>query len=189
MIKVNLLRTQRPPRRGAAVSKKPLPRTAIMLLAAVLLPIAGVAAYWFSLNGQIGSLAGRRDQLRVENQRLQDLKTQLAEFEKKTQERQERIRIIERLKENQTGPVLLLNHVLQSIPTDAAIWLTNLEQKGERVQIQGFTVRGESIPDFMSNLAASGYFKTVDLELYEDQQKEAARFTLICMTNYKAPTE
>jgi len=51
-------------------------------------------------------------------------------------------------------------------------------------------VRGEAVPDFMSNLAATGFFRTVDLELYEDQQKgEAAKFVLVCITNTKAPTE
>jgi Tfp pilus assembly protein PilN len=192
MIKVNLLRPQTAAKRGGpTLPKKPLPRTALILLAVILLPVAGVAAYWFSLNGQIGNLTIRRDALREENRRLQDLKKQLAEYEKKKQERQSRIQVIERLRENQTGPVLLLNHVIHSIPANAIMWLTDLDQKGERVQITGYTVYGESVPDFMNNLATSGFFKTVDLEIYEDQQKDkqAAKFVLVCMTNLRPPTE
>jgi Tfp pilus assembly protein PilN len=192
MIKVNLLRGQTAPKRGGpALPKKPFSRTPLLFLAAIALPLAGVAAYWYSLKGEVATLTTRRDQLRTQSRRLEDLKKQLAEFEKKKLERQNRIQVIEQLKENQTGPVLLLSHVIQSIPTDATLWLTNLDQKGERVQITGFTRRGESIPDFMSNLAGSGYFRTVDLELYEDQQrdKQAAKFVLVCTTNFKAPTE
>jgi Tfp pilus assembly protein PilN len=190
MIKVNLLRTQTAPKRGPAISKKPFQRSALLLVAALLLPIGGLSVWWFSLNSQIGSLTVRRDQLRVENQRLEGLKKQLVEFEKKKQERMSRINLIESLRANQTGPVLLLNHVIHSLPLNSVIWLTGMEQKGDRVRITGFTARGESVPDFMSKLAATGFFRTVDLELFEDQQKdEAARFVLVCITNIKAPTE
>lgn len=192
MIKVNLLRTLTAAKRsGPALPKKPLPRTALILPLVVLLPAAGVGAYWYMVSRQVDDLTARRNQLRIENQRLQDLKKQLAEFEAKKQERQSRIRVIEQLRQNQTGPVLLLNHVIHSIPEKSVMWLTDLEQKGERVQITGYTVYGDSLPDFMSNLAAGGFFRTVDLEIYEDQQKEkqAARFVLVCTTNLKAPTE
>jgi hypothetical protein len=63
------------------------------------------------------------------------------------------------------------------------------------VRITGYTVRGDTVPDFMSNLTATGFFKTVDLELYEDQQQKdsqqrhAAKFTLICVSARKTPTE
>ncbi len=192
MIKVNLLRTLTAAKRsGPTLPKKPLPRTAWILPLVVLLPAAGIGVYWYVLGRQVDNLTTRRNELRIENQRLQDLKKQLAEFEAKKQERQSRIEVIERLRQNQTGPVLLLNHVIHSIPEKSVMWLTDLEQKGERVQITGYTVYGDSLPDFMSNLAATGFFRTVDLEIYEDQQKEkqAARFVLVCMTNLKAPTE
>jgi len=74
----------------------------------------------------------------------------------------QRIRIIERLKENQTGPVLLLNHVLQSIPTDAAIWLTNLEQKGGAGRVQSFN----GYPDF--HPTRIGEFNPVAHQVRED---------------------
>jgi Tfp pilus assembly protein PilN len=144
---------------------------------------------WYYLHSQIGNLTGSRDKLRVENTRLQELRKQIDEYEKMKRERQSRIDIIEQLKVNQTGPVLLLNHVIQSIPTNAALWLTSLDQKGDQIRISGFTLRGESIPDFMSNLSATGFFRTVDLELYEDQLKEAAKFTLLCVSERKTRTE
>jgi Tfp pilus assembly protein PilN len=98
--------------------------------------------------------------------------------------RQSRIEVIEKLKEFQTGPVLLLNHVIHSIPANANLWLTAMDQKGDRVQIVGFAQRSEAIPDFMSSLAASGYFESVDLELIEEQ-KDAAKFSLLCVSTQK----
>ncbi|MBM3791329.1 MAG: hypothetical protein FJW35_13420 [Acidobacteria bacterium] len=189
MIKVNLLKTHTGPKSSPALPKKPAPYAALALLVIILLPVAGLAAWWFTLNGQIGSLTSHRDELRVENQRLEALKKQLDEYEKKKKERQSRIQVIERLKTNQTGPVLLLSHVIHSIPVNSVLWLTELEQQGDRIRIEGQTTRGESIPDFMSGLTATGFFKTVDLELYEDQDKGAAKFRLVCMTANRAPSE
>ncbi len=185
MIKVNLLRepTIRIHKSVVTPTTSPTGWLALAVLALVAVVLAGT---WYYLQSQIDELSGSRDKLRVENMRLQELRKQIDRFEKMKQERQSRIDIIEQLKTNQTGPVLLLNHVLHSIPTSAALWLTALDQKGDQVRITGFTVSGETIPDFMSNLSATGFFRTVDLELYEDQEKEPAKFTLLCVSNHKS---
>jgi len=182
MIKVNLLREPaiRTRKSVVAPTTSPVGWLALAVLAAVGVILAGA---WLYLHSQIETLSGSRDALRVENMRLQELRKQIDRFEAMKRERQSRIDIIEQLKTNQTGPVLLLNHVLRSIPTRAALWLTALDQKGDQVRISGLTVSGETIPDFMSNLSATGLFRTVDLELYEDQLKDPAKFTLLCISN------
>jgi Tfp pilus assembly protein PilN len=188
MIKVNLLRDQtvQPRKVSAAPATSPM---GWLMLAALVLVLAGLGGTWFYLQKQIEDLSASRGRLTAEETRLQGLKKQIDQFEKMKRERMNRIDIIKQLKVNQTGPVLLMNHLIRSIPTGAVLWLTNLEQKGDQVRITGFTARGETIPDFMSNLSATGYFKSVDLELYEDQQKEAARFTLVCVSAPKKSTE
>jgi Tfp pilus assembly protein PilN len=191
MIKVNLLRTHTGGRKKmrAPTMKLALPRVAVVAVAMIVLVAGGLGAWWYLLSTDIQALTVTRDELRIENARLQELKRQLDEFEKKKQDRQARIDLIEQLRAFQTGPVLLLNHVIQSIPGNAQLWLTLVEQRGDRIEITGHTTRGETLPDFMSNLSDSGYFRTVDLELFEDQQKESAKFTLVCITTRKAPTE
>jgi len=189
MIKVNLLKDQAVRTRKKSIAKPSASRVGLLMTAVLILVGLGLGTSWYYLHTQIVSLTGSRDQLRLESVRLQGLKKQIDQFEKMKTERQSRINVIEQLKANQTGPVLLLNHVIHSIPTSAALWLTGLEQKGDQIRITGFTVRGETIPDFMSNLAATGYFKSVDLELYEDQQKDSARFALVCVAAPRTSTE
>ena len=96
--------------------------------------------------------------------------------------------MIERLKESQSGPVLLMNNVIQSIPRSSALWLTSMDQKGDRIQITGFTKHSEVIPDLLTNLSASGYFENVDLELLEDP-KDTAKFQLVCTAKHSSPAE
>ena len=189
MIKVNLLRehTGRIKTRKIVVAPT-VNRTGIIALVIFLVTAGGLWGWWYYLNNQLVTLKDRRDHLRIENTRLQSLKKQITEYEKAKKQLQGRIDVIEQLQENQSSPVLLLNHVIQSIPRDASLWLTVMDQKGDRVQITGFTPKAESIPDFMTSLTATGFFRTVDLESFEDQ-KEAAKFTLLCMTKRKGVKE
>jgi type IV pilus assembly protein PilN len=192
MIKVNLLRDQTASTRIITRTTTASP-VGLMMLGAIVLVAAAIGTTWYFLRHEIDGLTVVRNRLNVENTRLQGLRKEIDRYEQLRRERQSRVDIIEQLKTNQTGPVRLLNQVIRSIPTSAAVWLTALEQKGDQVRITGFTVRGETIPDFMSNLSATGYFKTVDLELYEDQDKgnkdNAAKFTLVCVSSQRKRAE
>jgi type IV pilus assembly protein PilN len=189
VIKVNLLKEQ-----GERVRKpayRPTPsRSGILFAAIFIVVVAAVAGYWYYLQHNMQTLTETRDRLRTDNARLLQWKKEIAEFEKLKKLRERRIQIIEQLKQSQTGPVTLLNQVIASMPKDNTVWLTLLDQKSERVQIGGFTLRNEALPDFMTNLMATGYFKTVDLELFEEaKDKDAARFSLICTSAAKPVAE
>jgi Tfp pilus assembly protein PilN len=187
MIRVNLLRDQTARVRRSAV-KPTVSRTGLLMLLAFLVVAGGLGTWWWSLTTQVEQQRTKRDQLRLDSAKLEGLKKQLDQYEKKKALRQSRIDVIEKLKENQTGPVRLLSHVIESMPAGESVWLTLLDQKGDRVQITGYAVRGESIPGFLSNLSRSGFFKTVDLESMEDD-KTAARFSLVCTVARKATAE
>ncbi len=178
MIKVNLLIDQTV-RVRRTFAKPAVSRTGLVFLAVFLLAAGGMGTWYFYVKHQIKVSKEKQRILRAEEARLQELKKEIDRFEKLKQQRLSRIEVIERLKENQKGPVLLLNTIIQSMPRDGLVWLTNLTQKDGRVKIVGYTRHTEVIPDFMSNLAAGGIFQTVDLELIESQ-KEASKFSLIC---------
>lgn len=189
MIKVNLLRDHTVSSRKTSVTPS-VSRMGLVLLAIFLVLVGGLGAYWYSVSREIASLTQTRKRLREENNRLQSLKKEIDKYQQLKQLQQSRIEVIEKLKEFQTGPVNLLNHLIQSMPRDSSLWLTLLDQKGERIVIRGYALRNEAIADFMSNLAATGFFRSVDLELLEnDKDKEASKFSLICMGPRKLPAE
>ncbi len=188
MIKVNLLKDQTVRVRRAV--KLPAPSQMGLLLMGLALLCAGAMGFWwYRLDTQIGSLTQLRNRLRIESDRLQALKKEIDKFDHLKQLTQSRIEVIETLKENQTGPVNLLNRVIQSMPRDASLWLSSIDQKADRIQIKGLALRSESVPDLMASLSATGYFKSVDLETLEagkEAGKDADRFSLICVSNAKA---
>jgi Tfp pilus assembly protein PilN len=191
MIKVNLLR-QQAVRVQAKAPASPISHMGLLILAGFIVLAGAMGFWWYSVTREIAQLTETREKLRMEEKRLQQLKKEIAEFDKVKQLLQSRIQVIEKLKEAQTGPVQLLSHVILSIPRDTNLWLTQLDQKGDRIQIVGFAQRGESIPDFMTNLASGGIFKSVELEVMQvekEKEKEASKFSLICTSVRKAPTE
>jgi Tfp pilus assembly protein PilN len=188
MIKVNLLRDQPARMRKQTFVKPTVSRMGLILTAIFLLVAGGMGSWYFYINNQVKTFTEKRNKLRIEEARLQALKKEIEKFEKMKRLRQSRIDVIEKLKEDQTGPVLLLNNVLQSIPQDGVMWLTSLTQKDDRIKIVGFAQNTEAIPDFMSNLTASGIFQVVDLEGIESQ-KDASKFSLICTSAKTQPAE
>ena len=187
MIKVNLLRDQTV-RVRKTVPKPTVSRMMLLFIALFLLLAGGMGAWWYHLDLQVKVLTESRDKLRIEYARLEALKKEIDRFEKMKQLRQSRIDVIERLKENQKGPVLLLNDVIDSIPSNGPLWLTALDQKEDRIKIVGYARHNEAVADFMSNLSATGFFKSVDLELLESE-KDASKFSLLCTSMRKQQSE
>ena len=187
MIRVNLLRDQTLRVRKPVIHPT-VSRMGLVLLVLLALLVAALGLWWYSVDHQIKSLAVTRDKLRVENARLTSLKKEIGEFEKLKRLRESRIDVIEKLKEHQSDPVILLNYIIRSVPREPALWLTLLDQKGERIQIVGYAERNDAIPDFMNNLSQTGFFRSVDLESIEEE-KDAAKFSLTCIHTRKLPTE
>jgi len=187
MIKVNLFHDKTRKVRKAA-AKPAVARTGALLVVLLVLPLAAVGAWWYEIRGEVQSLTVSRSRLRAENARLQEIKKDIQKYETLKGQYQSRIDVIEQLKQSQSGPVLLMNNVIQSIPRSSSLWLTAVDQKGERIQITGYTRYSDVIPDLLTNLAASGYFENVDLELIEDP-KDLAKFQLVCTTKRTTPAE
>ena len=187
MIKVNLLRDQTVKARRPAMAPE-VSRTGLMITAGFLLLAGGLGGTWYYLDRDITNLVARGQELDRQSKELDDLRKQVDDYAKKKKLRQSRIEIIEKLKELQTGPVLLLNNVIHAVPREGSIWLTLLDQKGDTVRVGGFAARPEALPGFISTLARSGFFKSVDLEDVTEE-KDAASFRLVCLLARKKATE
>jgi len=70
---------------------------------------------------------------------------------------------IDSLKQNQEGPVRLLDELNRRLPEQ--IWLTRLQTAGNLITLRGFSLSQTSIGDFMGSLGASPYFNTVKLKI------------------------
>jgi Tfp pilus assembly protein PilN len=187
MIKVNLLRDHAV-RKRKKLGNLNISRAWLIFLASVVIVIGASGIFTLYINRQIDTGEKKRAELKREEDRLKVLQKEIEKFERLKQLRQSRIDVIEKLKDNQAGPVLLLNTIIESIPKDGVLWLNSLSQKADLIKIVGQTQQPEIIPDFMNNLTVSKIFKTVDLD-YIDSQKDASKFSLTCVSIKKSQAE
>jgi Tfp pilus assembly protein PilN len=181
MIKVNLLRDHA----IAVEQEKPVSSTSgtswtgFLYIAAAAIIAAVLWWMWYDSGKQINKAKARGQELQRDLDAMKALQEQFVELERKKQERQGRINIIEKLLETQKGPVSLMNAVIQAVPQNRDIWLTSLEQTTSGIKIKGTTPNPELLPDFMNDLEKSGIFGSVDIEQIE-RKDEISNFSILC---------
>jgi Tfp pilus assembly protein PilN len=120
----------------------------------------------------------------VENQRLAEVKAKYEASKRKADLYDRRVKVIDELKEQQSGPVNLLNLVADTVNKTEAVWLETMTDDGKNLNFTGTALSPNSVADLMTNLRKTGAFKTVEIkETTQDTQikeVQAFKFELIC---------
>jgi len=147
-------------------------------IAMVLVAILGVGIHY------VATASNLRAEERLQEEILRKQKEQLAEIDKFKQEKkeyEEKIAVIDRLKERQQGPVHILDEISRNLPDK--VWLTGLQQKGGDLTIKGSALTIGDIVVFVGRLKESKYFSS-ELEIKESSQtkiadQEVYQFTIV----------
>jgi len=172
MIRINLIsQTREKPRRRASTGlvgsgqKITVACTLILALAAL-----GVGWWYWTLRREANQLTDDIAAAEQETARLQTLIVQVRQFEERKKQLEQRVTLIEVLRRGQSSPVHVLDAVSRSVPE--MLWLTQLEQKGADLTIEGRCMTLTSISDFVDNLGRSGWFKK-PVEIVDSQLEVA----------------
>src|SRR6266542_52019 len=172
MIRINLLQVERTakPKRGSplqfgSLSQKMPLISSLILVAAIV--YVGYGAWSLYLRDQ--QLDQELTQARQDEARLAPVLKQVEEFEARQKQLQQRVTLIEELRRGQAVPVHLLDKVSRSMPD--RLWLTDMKQTGDSVQMDGQTSTLTSLADFVGNLENSGYFTRPVEIISSDEQK------------------
>jgi type IV pilus assembly protein PilN len=92
-----------------------------------------------------------------ETTRLHSVIQQVQQFEQRKAQLQQRVVLIEQLRQGQTGPVHMLDQISKALPP--MLWLTTLKQSDADVVIEGKATSLTGLSEFVSSLETSGYFK------------------------------
>jgi type IV pilus assembly protein PilN len=156
MIRINLLATER---RGAKAASPGLQDGQKMMVIGSLLLVLTIALlgwrFW-SLREQQAEVARQIDAATREEQRLQEILKQVQDFENRRKVLESRVALIDELRKGQTAPVHMIDQVSKALPD--MTWLTNMNQTGYALTIQGRCLTLTSLSDFVGNLEASHYF-------------------------------
>lgn len=162
MIRINLLSEGRRPaavRKARSESFLESEQAAAVLLV-VGLVVAGLvpaAAWWWLTNSQIKS---NEEEIAEAQREVDELAAIIAEVEgyKATQRELERkIEVINDLRNNQRGPVQVMDAISRALPE--LLWLDNMNLNANSVRLTGRAFNTNAVASFMDNLDAVPEFQ------------------------------
>jgi len=190
MIRINLLGRARP---KAARQAVPLEATLqVVFFAAALLVALSVLYYnWHSTNQQVVEVRLHIQKQTGEKARLEQLKTQVDEFERQKVVLQQRINIIEELQRNRTGGQELLDALANTVTRTDTLWLTSMSRQGTSLTLVGTAGSINAVANFITQLKHSGYFDQIEIKESTQDPKNVAiqTFTFTLTAQFSLPQE
>jgi len=156
MIRINLLGTERKQAKKATsfdLGQRLTVACSLILVATVM----GIGWWFWTLNNESARVDAEIVARTAEAARLQSLLAEVQRFEAQRSQLQQRVQLIEQLRSGQSVPVQLLDHVSKSLPE--MLWLTDMNQEGGAVTIQGRSTTLIALSDFVANLGNGGFLK------------------------------
>ena len=171
MIKINLVREGRAVRgAGAAPGMAAVAAVGAAAPSNInnLLVIGGLVAGvvigggWWVIERQ--KLSGKRDEVaskQVEAQRLEAIIKEVEGYQKQKDSLQKRIDLINQLKQNQKGPVKIMDRISQDLPD--LVWLDKMSLSGGLITLSGRGLNPNAIANFVENVKNDPLFEEPDL--------------------------
>jgi Tfp pilus assembly protein PilN len=166
MIRINLLgkvkvKAARPKvRRGVPTQILQL----VMLICIVVLSVGSIFFWERALSQRDELLEKEINRAKKEKTRQENLLKENEIFEKRRKLLENRVNVIEDLKNNQSGPVRVLDVLSDCVQKTEGLWLKDLTQKDNLITLNGMVMGTPSvIADFITNLEQIGKFKNINL--------------------------
>lgn len=166
MIKINLVREGRAvrgagaaPAAAAAAGGGPggarINNVLIGVFAALGLVVA--LGYWFWQKRELSQREEIVQQRTVEADKLEAIIKEVEAYQKRKDSLQQRIDLINQLKQNQKGPVRILDQISRDLPD--LVWLDTMSIVGGRVSLAGRGLNPNAIALFIENVKNDPYFE------------------------------
>jgi len=168
MIKVNLLDSITDKTSVAAFETRvanPRMQGRLVLLVIIALTGLGIMFDWTSANSAHAEVTAELKRQQEQAARMEAIKREQGELEKKTQDIQTRINAIKTLRASQQGPVAVLSAINSRLPRIADFRLESIEQKGGDLILKGDSPNESAVTQFGRSLEfSSGLFSNVSIE-------------------------
>ena len=153
MIRINLLGVERTKTRKLPTFTVQAQQITVACTLILVSSAAGVGWWFWTLKQAKAQVEADIVAAQQQQRQLQPVLAEVKQFEGQRAQLQQRVQLIEQLRAGQTIPVQLLDHLSRSIPE--LLWLTDMEQKGDALTIQGRSNTLAATADFVTNLGNS----------------------------------
>lgn len=187
MIKVNLLVEAR----AEKVTRQPLISIGSLsganvnnyiILGLLLIGLGAVGFRYWQLDSKRKEIRAEIAVNQKEFERLKPIIDEVEAFKKKNAELKRKIEVIEQLKQNQQGPVRIMDEISKALPD--LLWLDHLNLSGTTITIRGQALNENAVANFISNLASSPFFQEPALNIMRQDAKGVFSFDLACTFSY-----
>lgn len=168
MIKINLVREGRAvrgagatPAAAAAAAPGASNINNILILALVVLGALAALGYWFLQKRALDERKSIVSQRTVEATKLEAIIKEVEDYQKRKDSLQQRIDLINQLKQNQKGPVRIMDQISRDLPD--LVWLDRMDITGGRIALSGRGLNPNAIALFVENVKNDPYFEEPQL--------------------------
>ena len=164
MIRINLLAEAKPVRKKRGVSALGGAGRLNTILIGVAMGIAVLALliHWWILSSAIKAQEEKIRVAQVEVTRLESVLKEVKDFEAKKAKLQKKVDLINQLKQNQKGPVRLMDEVSNALPD--LVWIESMEYKGNTISIGGKAFNPPAVANFFTNLKKIQFLQEPNLD-------------------------
>lgn len=194
MIKINLLGTPKPKRgkagRAAATQMVEMGggggggNPILLIVIALVLALGYVGYRYNAAQNEAARIAKETQAAEAENRRLAAVKAKYDQEQKVKENYERRVKVIDDLRQAQSGPVNLLTMISDTVNGTDAVWLNSMQDTGNQIRIDGTALSSTAVANLMKNLQKTGFFKSVEMsETAEDPASkdiQAFNFKLVC---------
>lgn len=166
MIKINLVREGRAVR-GAAGAPAATAAGAvagvsgnlnnIFIIGLLVIGVVVSGGWWLLVQRKLDE---RDEQVRTRKQdaeRLETIIKDVAAYQEQKDNLQKRIDLINQLKQNQKGPVRVMDRISQDLPD--LVWLDNMAMAATKITLSGRGLNPNAIANFVANIKNDPYFE------------------------------
>ena len=161
-----------------------------LLIGTIVLGLLVAGGWWLLLNMKLNK---KQEQINVAQKEVDELAQVIKEVEAykaKKAELERKINVINDLKENQRGPVQILDEVSKAVPE--LLWLTGVEATNTNVNLRGSTFNMSAIANLIDNLDRVEAFQEPVLQDWAQRRgrgvrAEAYDFRLTFPYSFKKP--
>ena len=147
----------------------------------ILLVLAALVAFVHltMLKGTIKDKQAEVAEAQREVDELEPYIREVEEFKKKKAELEHKVEVINRLKNNQHGPVQVMDHVSRSLPE--LLWLTQMDVGPATITISGEAFNTNAVANFIENLDRVAEFQE---PILRDTQQRGQVYSFVIAFNY-----
>jgi type IV pilus assembly protein PilN len=166
LIKINLVREGRAVR-GATGAPAAVPGIAaaggpgnlnnIFIIGLVVVGALVSLGYWLYAKRNLANTVATMDQRKLEAQKLESAINAVNDFQKKKDSLQKRIDLINQLKQNQKGPVRIMDQVSRDLPD--LVWLDTMNITSGKITLNGRGLNPNAIALFVANVKQDPFFE------------------------------